>query len=155
VYYHRADTVAIGFDRTSSGSNAVEQYSPPVRDRFASRETVPDSLLLFFHRVRWDERLASGRTLWEELVHRYHAGVDSVRTMRRIWDSLEGRIDGERFGDVQAFLGIQEEEARWWRDASILYFQTFSRMAIPPEYEAPARSLEYYRSLGFPYAPGE
>ena len=53
VYYHRADTGAVGFDRTASGSNAVAQYFPPLRERFGNRETVPDSLLLWFHRVRW------------------------------------------------------------------------------------------------------
>ena len=31
VYYHRADGNGIGFDRSSSGSNALEQYHPPVR----------------------------------------------------------------------------------------------------------------------------
>jgi alpha-glucuronidase len=45
-YYHRADSLGIGFDRTASGSNAVAQYFPPVRDRYASRATVPDSVLL-------------------------------------------------------------------------------------------------------------
>ena len=152
VYYHRADTVGIGFDRTHAGSNAVAQYFPPVRERFENRETVPDSLLLFFHRVRWDERLASGRILWDELVHRYHAGVDTVRAMRRGWDALEGRIDAERFRDVQTFLGIQEREAVWWRDACILYFQTFSRMPIPAGYETPAHTLEDYMRVRSPTA---
>ncbi|MDP9348647.1 MAG: alpha-glucuronidase, partial [Gemmatimonadota bacterium] len=154
VYYHRADTLGIGFDRTAAGSNAVGQYHRPLRDRFSSRKTVPDSLLLWFHRVGWRERMRSGRTLWEELVHRYHTGVDTVRWMQRTWDSLEGRIDEERFRDVQALLRMQEKEARWWRDASLLYFQTFSRMPIPEGYEKPEHTLEYYKSLRFPYAPG-
>src|SRR5206468_9894154 len=51
VYYNRADSAGIGFDRTSAGSNAVAQYFPPVRDRYANRATVPDSLLLWFHHV--------------------------------------------------------------------------------------------------------
>ncbi len=45
-------------------------------------------------------------------------------------------------------------EARWWRDASLLYFQTFSRTPIPEGYEKPEHTLEYYKSLRFPYAPG-
>ena len=154
VYYHRADTLAIGFDRTETGSNAVSQYFPPVRRRFANRDSVPETLLLWFHRVGWKERLRSGRTLWEELVHRYNAGIETVRWMQRTWDSLEGKIDEERFRDVQAFLRIQEKEARWWRDASLLYFQTFSRLPIPEGYEKPEHTLEYYMSLEFPYAPG-
>jgi alpha-glucuronidase len=108
---------------------------------------VPDELLLWFHRVRWDERLSSGRTLWEELVHRYNEGVDTVRAMQRTWDSLEGLIDERRFRDVQAFLRIQEKEAVWWRDACLAYFQTFSGMPIPDGYEPPAHDVDYYMNL--------
>ncbi|HET9983398.1 MAG TPA: alpha-glucuronidase family glycosyl hydrolase [Longimicrobiales bacterium] len=152
-YYHRADTLGLGFDRSATGSDAVAQYFPPVRDRFAGRESVPDSLLLWFHHVGWSERLRSGRTLWEELVHRYSSGVDTVRWMRRSWDGLEGRIDPQRFREVRRDLAIQEREAKWWRDASILYFQTFSRMPIPAGYEPPAHTLDYYMRLTCPADP--
>lgn len=154
VYYHRADTLGIGFDRTATGSDAVAQYFPPVARRFASRAEVPDELLLWFHRVRWDERLRSGRTLWEELVHRYYDGVESVRRMQATWETLRGSIDQERFREVETFLRIQEREARWWRDASVLYFQSFSRKPIPAGYETPRHSLEYYMSIRSLYVPG-
>jgi alpha-glucuronidase len=150
TYYHRADTIGIGFDRTATGSNAVEQYFSPVRARYASRATTPDSLLLWFHRVRWDEKLKSGRTLWDELVVHYYAGVDSVRSMRRTWDSVKGSIDADRFADVQNFLRIQEKEAMWWRDAALTYFQQFSRKPIPANLEQPAHDLAFYRSLRCP-----
>lgn len=154
VYYHRADSAGIGFDRTATGSDAVGQYFAPVRDVFGSLERVPEAYLLWFHHVPWDYRMASGRTLWEELVHRYHRGVEAVRAMQATWASLEGRIDPERHAQVEAFLAIQEKEARWWRDACVLYFQTFARRPIPDGYERPAHTLDYYRSLSFPYAPG-
>jgi alpha-glucuronidase len=147
VYYHRADTLGIGFDRSPTGSNAVAQYFSPLREHYGNRKTVPDSLLLWFHRVGWDERMRSGRTLWEELLHRYQTGVDSVRQMQKIWSTLQGKIDEERFHDVEAFLKIQEKEARWWRDASVLYFQTFSRRPLPAGYERPEHALEYYMSI--------
>ena len=150
VYYHRADTLGLGFDRTAAGSGALEQYSPPLRRRWASRDSVPDGLLLWFHRVRWSERLRSGRTLWEELVHEYSAGVDSVSSMARQWSTLEGSIDEARFRDVAAFLAIQQREARWWRDAAIAYFQTFSRQPVPAGYAPPAHPLEYYMLLRCP-----
>ncbi len=57
VYYHRADSAGIGFERTSAGSNAVGQYFPPVRDIYESLETCPENLLLWFHHVPWDHRL--------------------------------------------------------------------------------------------------
>lgn len=150
VYYHRADSLGLGFDRTATGSNAVEQYFPSVRDRLANRATVPDSVLLFFHHVGWGETLSSGRTMWDELVHRYNAGVDSVRAMQRDWNASEKAIDPERFADVKGFLAIQEREARWWRDAALSYFQTFSHRPIPSAYEQPAHSLTYYQQIRCP-----
>jgi alpha-glucuronidase len=153
VYYHRADTLGIGFDRTAGGSDALAQYFPPVRRRWASRDSVPDALLLFFHRVGWRERLHSGRTLWDELVVRYSAGVDSARAMARSWDALQGTIDEPRFREVQADLAIQAREAAWWRDAALAYFQTFSRMPFPAGYAAPAHPLEWYMRLRCPADP--
>jgi len=152
-YYHRADSLGLGFDRTATGSNAVAQYFPPVRDRYASRTTVPDSVLLWFHHVRWTERLSTGRTLWDELVHRYSAGVDSVRAMQREWRSVRSGIDSERFAEVDSFLSIQAREARWWRDAALSYFQTFSRLPISAGYEQPEHPLEYYEKLRCPADP--
>src|SRR5438552_11555407 len=108
VYFNRADSAGLGFDRTASGSDAVRQYAAPLRARFGSRDSVPEQLLLWFHHVGWSERLRSGRTLWEELLRHYQAGVDTVRSMQRSWDSLEELVDAERFHRVQALLRVQE-----------------------------------------------
>lgn len=145
TYYHRADTMAPGFDRTATGSNAVAQCAAPVRDRFASRATVPDEYFLWFHRVAWTDRMRSGRTLWDELVVRYSAGLDSARAMKRAWEGLAGKIDGSRHREIDGFLAIQAREAKWWRDASLAYFQTFSRLPFPAGYDRPAHPLEYYQ----------
>ena len=153
VYYHRADVGGIGFDRTATGSNAVAQYFEPVRERFASRETVPDSLLLWFHHVRWDERMRSGKTLWEELLDHYQRGVFAVRAMRVAWDGLRKRIDAGRHSEVALLLAIQEREARWWRDASTQYFATFSHLPFPADYPAPAHPLAFYMELRCPADP--
>jgi len=153
VYFNRADTAGLGFDRTASGSNAVRQYFPPVRRRFADRDSVPETLLLWFHHVGWSQRLRSGRTLWQELLSHYQTGVDTVRWMEQTWDGLQGLVDSERFRRVQAFLRIQEAEARWWRDASVSYWQSFSHLPLPPGYEAPAHSLDWYRQLRCPPDP--
>jgi alpha-glucuronidase len=154
LYYHRADARGVGFDRTATGSNAVGQYFPPVAARFGSLDTVGDDYLLWFHHVPWTHRMASGRTLWEELLHRYQKGVDAVRRMQSTWQSLQGRIDAERWNETQAFLKIQEQEARWWRDASVLYFQTFSKLKLPDGYEKPEHDLEYYKAINKKYVPG-
>ena len=63
-------------------------------------------------------------------------------------------VDGERFAQVAAFLAIQEQEARWWRDACIAYFQSVNELPLPAGVAPPAHALEHYRQLRFPYAPG-
>jgi alpha-glucuronidase len=154
TYFHRADANGIGFDRTASGSDAVAQYAAPVAACFASLNCVPDDYLLWFHRLPWDHHMKSGRTLWAELAGRYDLGVEQVRGMRRSWQSLRGRVDDERFAEVNAFLGIQEQEAKWWRDASIAYFQSVSRRPLPVGSAPPAHALDWYRAISFPYVPG-
>src|SRR5205823_3100268 len=62
-------------------------------------------------------------------------------------------VDPERLHRVQALLRIQEAEARWWRDASVLYWQSFSHLPLPPDYEAPAHPLDWYRQLHCPPDP--
>ena len=155
VYYHRADEKGLGFDRTASGSNAVSQYAAPLARQFADPAKVPEQLLLWFHHVSWDAKLASGRTLWDELVLHYTRGVNTVSAMRKTWQQLGRYIDGERHAEVSAFLAIQEAEARWWRDACIAYFQSFSQRPLPAGVTAPAHALAYYESLCFPWAPGD
>ena len=150
VYYNRADSAGLGFDRTPAGSDAVSQYSPPLRQEFASRDSVPLKYLLWFRHVGWTERLRMGRTLWAELLRHYQMGIDTVRWMERTWDRLAGTVDAERFDSVKAYLRIQEAEARWWRDASVLYWQTFSHLPIPAGSERPLHPLAWYRELRCP-----
>jgi len=154
VYFNRADARGIGFERTAAGSNAVAQYAPPVATAFADLNRVPDDLLLWFYHVPWDYRLSSGRTVWDELVMHYTQGVQSVTDMRQTWAGLATYVDPERYAQVSQFLAIQEKEAKWWRDASIAYFETFSRKPLPAGYAPPERDLQYYESLCFPYVPG-
>ena len=143
-YYHRATEDGIGFDRTETGSNAVEQFHDPVREIFADIDQVPEDMLLWFHHVSWDHEMESGRTLWEEMVHKYYKGVDQVREMQEKWASLEGLIDDHRFEEVKSLLKIQKRDAVRWRDSCVLYFQTYSGEPIPDEYEQPEHDLDYY-----------
>ena len=99
-------------------------------------------------------RLASGRTVWDELTYRYSRGVSTVRDMARTWDSLKSKVDAVRFHQTAALLRQQQEEAQWWRDACIAYFQSISKRPMPAGFAPPAHPLEYYQSLKFPYAPG-
>jgi alpha-glucuronidase len=154
VYFHRADSIGLGFNRTASGSNAVAQYAPEIKKQFEDINTCPEKFLLWFHHIPWNFKMKSGRNLWEELCFLYNAGVDSVRCMQKDWQEVQPYIDKDRFHQVTMLLEVQEMEAAWWRDACLSYFQTFSRMKIPPNYEQPAHDLKYYMNLKFPNAPG-
>ncbi|HZU82587.1 MAG TPA: alpha-glucuronidase family glycosyl hydrolase, partial [Polyangiaceae bacterium] len=154
VYYHRADPQGIGFERGPAGSRAVDQYAPPVRDRFADVDACPEELLLWFHHVPWDRRMRSGRTLWDELCHRYSAGVAFVERAGAIWASLAPSVDAGRHAHVAALLRVQAGEARWWRDACILYFQGFSRRPVPAGYDPPRGTLDGYMKLEHHFVPG-
>ncbi|MBC7669013.1 MAG: alpha-glucuronidase [Gemmatimonadaceae bacterium] len=154
VYYAKAGPDGVGFDRTATGSNAVAQYAPVVAQRFSDLKTVDERDLLWFHHVPWDYRLKSGVSLWDGMVTHYSRGVSYVDGMGKTWETLAPYVDPERHAQVASFLAIQRHEAQWWRDASIAYFQTFSKRPLPAGEAAPAHSLEYYESLNFPYAPG-
>ena len=154
VYYHKADASGIGFDRTAKGTNALAQYAVEVQNEFNDINKCPDEYLLWFHHAAWDHKMHSGRTLWDELCYKYNSGVDSVRSFIKQWNSLKKYIDEDRFKQVDQLLNIQLKDAIWWRNACLLYFQTFSKMPIPAQYEKPNKTLEYYQNIRILYAPG-
>ena len=146
VYYHKADAFGIGFDRTKTGSNTVSQYHLPVRQQFEDSKRCPEKFLLWFHHVSWDHKMKSGRTLWDELALHYQHGVDWVRSTRATWAGLRGVIDDERYTAISNKLAIQERDAVWWRDACLLYFQTFAKRPLSAGVEKPAHSLNQYKA---------
>ena len=154
VYYHKADSLGIGFNRTSSGTNALSQYNKEVQIKWADSSTCDEKYLLFFHHVSWNHPMKSGRNLWNELCYTYNDGVERVKEMERLWISTKNNIDGDRYHQVEQLLKIQLKEAEWWRDACLLYFQTFSKQPFPKNFPLPPHDLNYYQSLQFPYAPG-
>ena len=154
VYYHRATAQGVGFDRTATGSNALSLQAPEFAKFYGDLKTCPDTFLLWFHHLPWDYTMRSGRTLWDEIALHYQKGVDSVRAWQKTWTSLQGSIDPEQFAHVQSLLGVQEEEARRWRDACLLYFQTFSKMPLPAGVEKPVQTLEEHMNYQPAYVPG-
>lgn len=154
VYYHRADSAGIGFERSSKGSNAVAQYYPEVRNMFERIETTPENLLLWFHHVPWDYRMKSGRSLWNELCFKYNEGVNSVVKMEKEWQKMGSYIDKERFEKVNSLMALQEEHAKIWRDACIIYFQTHSRRPLPEFLAKPEHDLKYYMDYRYTNVPG-
>lgn len=154
VYYHQANTDGIGFNRTKTGSNALAQYYTGAQKQWEDENTCDERFLLWFHHVSWNHKMKSGKTLWEELCDHYKKGADSVTWMKAEWMKQKDKIDPIRFNHVRMLLDIQVNEAKWWRNACVLYFQTYSKQSLPADFPVPNKSLEYYESLRFPYAPG-
>lgn len=138
-YYHRADTVGLGFDRGTAapGSGAIAQYPAALREQYASDE----SLILWFHHVPWSQRLSGGETLWEALCRAYGDGVAAARGFAGTWAKMRPWVDAERWSAQQRRFDRQAEDAVWWRDACLLYFQQFSRMPLPSGVPAAGHNL--------------
>ena len=141
-YYHRADSIGLGFDRTLKGSANVQQYPESLCSLYNDINTCPENLLAWFHHVPWDFRMKSGRTFWDELCHKYDDGLHQARHFLAVWDAMQPYIDTQRFDEVQHKLRIQALDAVWWRDACLLYFQTFSHRPIPQDVEHPVHNLD-------------
>ena len=145
IYYHRADEKGLGFNRLAAGSNAISQYHPEVQKEFSDPERMDLNYLLWFHHIGWNQELSTGRTLWEELCYRYFKGVNEVKGLQEEWNGLEGEIDQEMFEDIKGRLAVQYREAENWRDACLLYFQTFSKKEI--QFGKIERNLEEMKEL--------
>ncbi len=131
-YYHQADTIGLGFDRSPSGSDAVEQYPDSLRRLYGNIASCPEEYLLWFHHVPWTRKMKSGRTLWEELCAAYQRGCDSADSYVATWETCMPYVKPEIYADVLSRLQTQAKDSRWWRDACLLYFARYSRLPIPP-----------------------
>jgi len=125
VYYHQADSLGIGFDRTHAGSDATSQYREPFCSLYDDVNTCPERYLLWFHHVPWGFRLKSGNTLWEELQVRYARGVKEVEDFCRIWQEAKPAIDEQRWKEVDQRMQHQLENAREWQKTCLEYFGNF------------------------------
>lgn len=140
VYYHKADTAGIGFDRSSHGTDAVGQYAEPYRSLYNDLRTCPEAYLLWFHHLPWNYPMRDGRTLWESLNAHYNRGVEATEGYLDTWqrvrpyveeaDHDSGQASGSRWSRVNELLKTQVENAREWRDVCLKYFHSFTRRPI-------------------------
>ena len=127
VYYHKADSFGIGFDRTHTGSDATAQYREPYCSMYDDINTCPERYLLWFHHVPWSHRMKSGRTVYEEMQFHYNRGVEEVEDFVRIWQEAKPIIDEQRWQEVDTRMQHQLENAREWRKVCLDYFGSFSK----------------------------
>ena len=128
VYYHKADALGVGFDRSSKGTDAVGQYPEPYRSLYDNIETCPEEYLLWFHHVPWTYKMKSGSTLWQELCMKYNMGVAMVEVYRDFWHtSAKQYMKGheQEWQHTDSLLNVQLENAKEWRNTCLKYFQNY------------------------------
>jgi alpha-glucuronidase len=74
--------------------------------------------------------------------------------MSASWTAVRPYVDGQRWAAVANDLEREQAEAKWWRDASIAYWQSLSKLPLPAGSPPPAHPLSYYKALRPPY-PGQ
>lgn len=130
-YYHKADSLGMGFDRTATGSNNLAQYPAKIRKKY---DAAPE-YLLYFHHISWE-------SVWNLLCSKYDDGVKQAEGFAETWKAMKEYVDPERYQSQQRKFDRQAMDAWWWRDACLLYFQTFSKMPLPDDSPKPRFNLE-------------
>lgn len=155
--WHRADEKGIGMNRTvATGTGFIGQYRPPVAKLYESLETCPDELLLWMHHVPYTHLLHSGKTVIQHIYDSHYEGAGAAEDYVRQWDSLQGRIDEQRYLEVLARLQYQAGHAQVWRDAVCNWFLRTSGIPdakgraghFPNRLEAEEMKLEGYQVVG-------
>jgi alpha-glucuronidase len=133
AYYHKADSLGIGFDRTRTGSDNVDQYNEPLASTYNDLATCPENLILWFHHLPWDYKLSSGRTVWDEICLHYDTGIRQVEGFRQTWADLKPYVSPILWEEAGKKLEIQQHDAEWWRDANVGYFQQINGLPLPAD----------------------
>jgi len=124
VYYLQADSIGIGFNRSSTGTGATSQYRSPYNKLYDDVKTCPEEYLLWFHHVAWDYKMRNGRTLWDNLQQHYCDGVEKVKQFKSVWNAAKPFVDAERWQHVDTLLDVQYDNACEWKDTCLKYFKS-------------------------------
>lgn len=148
-YYHKADEIGIGFNRTDHaelqvsaksgkpemlpGSANVNQYPEPLRTMYNNLSTCPENLLLWFHHVSWKHTMSNGLSLWDNLCYKYDEGLRQAREFVTTWESVRPYVEPARWEAQNERFVRQAQDAQWWHDACLQYFHEFSKMPYPAD----------------------
>ncbi|KAJ5343065.1 uncharacterized protein N7506_002889 [Penicillium brevicompactum] len=128
----RADHTTIGMDRTvSNGTRYSGQYPDELAAMYENIESTPEELLLWFHHVNYTHRLTSGKTVIQHFYDSHYTGAETAQGFLEKWESLEGKIDTERYNHVRRFLDYQAGHSIVWRDAINNFY--FNMSGIPDD----------------------
>ncbi len=128
--WFRGEKDGIGMDRTSAtGTGYISQYPPELAAKYELLATCPDDLLLFFHHVPYNYKLHSGKTLVQSIYDTHYAGALTAAEYVSQWESLQGKVDDERYRQTLALFNFQAGHALVWRDAINNWFHRISGIA--------------------------
>jgi len=127
--YHRANHEAIGVDRTENGTGYTAQYHPYLNKLYSDKETCPEELLLYFHRLPYNYQLKCGKTLLQYMYDSHFEGYDEAESFIATWDSLKPHLPECAYNSVAERLKQQLKNASEWRDVVNTYF--FRLTGIP------------------------
>ncbi|KAK5695412.1 hypothetical protein LTR97_008918 [Elasticomyces elasticus] len=128
----RADQKTIGMDRTvANGTGFAGNYPPEIAEMFENIATTPDNLLLWFHHVNYTQLLKSGQTVIQDFYDQHYAGAGTAQTFTTLWETLQGKIDDERYYDQLFRQVFQAGHSLVWRDAISNFYYNLS--GIPDE----------------------
>lgn len=120
--YHRADHLGVGIDRSTEGTGYAMQYFEPNASMYNKKETCPEELLLFFHRVLYTDKLKNGKTLIQHIYDTHFEGYDEAVQMAETWKGLKDKVDSTVYETVCNRFERQLNNAREWRDQVNAYF---------------------------------
>jgi alpha-glucuronidase len=128
----RADHMTIGMDRTvANGTGFSGTYPPEIANMYENIATTPDNLLLWFHHVNYTHVLHSGKTVIQYFYDAHYSGAEIAQTFVKMWESLKGKIDDERYEHVLYRQTFQAGHSITWRDAISNFYWNLS--GIPDE----------------------
>ncbi|KAK0610738.1 glycoside hydrolase superfamily [Immersiella caudata] len=128
----RADADTIGMDRTvKNGTGNAGQYPSEIASMYENIETTPDNLLLWFHHVPYTQKLKSGKTVIQHFYDAHYNGSAVAQTFPKLWESLKGKIDKERYEHVLYRLVYQAGHSLVWRDSVNNFY--LNKSSIPDE----------------------
>ncbi|KAJ4338861.1 hypothetical protein N0V95_007931 [Ascochyta clinopodiicola] len=125
----RAGNITIGMDRTiENGTGNAGNYPPEIAEIYNDIDKTPDNLLLWFHHVPYTQQLKSNKTVIQHFYDAHYEGAASAQTFARQWESLQGKIDDERFEHQLFRQTYQAGHSLVWRDSITQYFYNLSNI---------------------------
>ena len=121
--YHRADRTAVGIDRTAKGTGYTAQYPDELRDIYENILSCPEELLLFFHRLSYNDIMRDGRSLIQRIYDDHFEGCEAVEKMSEALAGLH--LPQPDSDEARKRMDLQRKNAREWRDVVNTFFYRF------------------------------